>query len=510
MGSGKTAGGPERDERYWWDALGNRVKSQQSGEVVATKIDYEMGSSQVRSSEPEPGTLNTGQPYTYASYDRAGSQTWFTRYSAKMEGGGLTGGDRIITATQLHVTRSYYDAENQLRASDGQACFSEGTVGSPPCTGPTQLNNNTAGAFEWYRYDALGRRVLVRTRRDHTCGWECSSEITRYVWDGDQILLEIQAPGGDVNVHELENASDRVVYTHGPGIDRPLDVIRSGFWSLPSHWGGPVLILPVANWRGTFIGGTDARGRQLPCRNVYDCDVPFPGTLYTTFYESNGETSRLNWFGSLIAQKQDANGLFYMRNRYYNPHTGTFTQEDPIGLAGGLNLYGYANGDPINFSDPFGLSADTLEAVLVTHRSTEVPTTTYGTLCVDSSVRDNVQQVYDLAVSKGIPVDFNNAYRDRVTGGTGGRPGAGGSSQHLAGFAFDINSSSLTAAQNAQFTRIAGMYGFTPVSGDPGHYQVTGGGAKRYGSHQAAIAEARRSYAAGECVDENVEAVRGR
>jgi hypothetical protein len=32
-----------------------------------------------------------------------------------------------------------------------------------------------------------------------------------------------------------------------------------------------------------------------------------------------------------------------------------FTQEDPIGLAGGLNLYGFAAGDPINSSDPFGL-----------------------------------------------------------------------------------------------------------------------------------------------------------
>ena len=33
-----------------------------------------------------------------------------------------------------------------------------------------------------------------------------------------------------------------------------------------------------------------------------------------------------------------------------------FVQEDPIGLAGGMDLYGFASGDPINFSDPFGLS----------------------------------------------------------------------------------------------------------------------------------------------------------
>jgi RHS repeat-associated protein len=59
--------------------------------------------------------------------------------------------------------------------------------------------------------------------------------------------------------------------------------------------------------------------------------------------------------GSLLVDKADASGQLYRRNRYYDPAAGRFTQEDPIGLAGGLNLYGFANGDPVNFSDPFGL-----------------------------------------------------------------------------------------------------------------------------------------------------------
>ena len=37
---------------------------------------------------------------------------------------------------------------------------------------------------------------------------------------------------------------------------------------------------------------------------------------------------------------------------------GQFTQQDPIGIAGGANVYGFASGDPINFADPFGLCTD--------------------------------------------------------------------------------------------------------------------------------------------------------
>jgi RHS repeat-associated protein len=50
-----------------------------------------------------------------------------------------------------------------------------------------------------------------------------------------------------------------------------------------------------------------------------------------------------------------AGGLVYMRNRWYDPNTGRFTQQDPIGYAGGSNLYGYTGGDPVSFSDPYGL-----------------------------------------------------------------------------------------------------------------------------------------------------------
>ncbi|HEX6910739.1 MAG TPA: RHS repeat-associated core domain-containing protein [Longimicrobium sp.] len=70
-------------------------------------------------------------------------------------------------------------------------------------------------------------------------------------------------------------------------------------------------------------------------------------------------SGRGDWFGGLLNEQKDASGLMYRRNRYYDPQTGRFTQEDPIGIAGGLNVYGYAAGDPVSYSDPYGLFADT-------------------------------------------------------------------------------------------------------------------------------------------------------
>ena len=47
-------------------------------------------------------------------------------------------------------------------------------------------------------------------------------------------------------------------------------------------------------------------------------------------------------------------GLHYNRHRYYDPEVGRFISKDPIGFAGGLNVYQYA-ANPIEWIDPWGL-----------------------------------------------------------------------------------------------------------------------------------------------------------
>ena len=94
-----------------------------------------------------------------------------------------------------------------------------------------------------YRYDALGRRVLVRTRQEFACTTNCFRQLRRAIWDGDQLLYEIAAPGASgtlPSVMERDTGlgpnfkngfypTGRVEYVHGAELDAPLAMYRAEY-----------------------------------------------------------------------------------------------------------------------------------------------------------------------------------------------------------------------------------------------------------------------------------------
>src|SRR6185503_16056148 len=259
-------------------------------------------------------------------------------------------------------TGSYYDGLGQLVQFERHT----GEIGQASVPGDAQ------GVSEHYRYDALGRRVLVHTvRAGHCTVAGCEPVVTRVVWDGEQMLYELRSRGSDsATFAQVENDADggtgqffttyaygQVGYTYAPngGLDQPLVVIRRN-GSTTSD-----VLFPHLNWRGLYETATDASGNRIPTTGTGSHNIAWPGAAASAFLGATQRTDVPEWFGGVLTSQADASGLMYRRNRYYDPASGKFTTADPIGIGGGLNVYGFGGGDPINESDPTGLDPCTQE-----------------------------------------------------------------------------------------------------------------------------------------------------
>ncbi len=170
-----------------------------------------------------------------------------------------------------------------------------------------------------YQYDAFDRRILK----------DVDGVQQRYVYDGDQVLLQYD---------ETNTRTHRYVY--GTGIDELLLVETPDdfFWTLDDYLGS---IRHARNEDGSegFTREYDSFG-NITEETQFDAQNPVDVIFGYTGREFDEET-----------------GLQYNRARYYNPGTGRFISNDPSGFAGGdANLYRYVGNSPIIFVDPSGLS----------------------------------------------------------------------------------------------------------------------------------------------------------
>jgi RHS repeat-associated protein len=100
---------------------------------------------------------------------------------------------------------------------------------------------------------------------------------------------------------------------------------------------------------------SDGLGSTIALTNAY-------GTVKQQYaYDPYGNTEELmstsvNNPYTYTGREDDGTGLYYYRARYYSPVVGRFVSQDPIGLAGGSNVYAYVGNNPLSWSDPEGMA----------------------------------------------------------------------------------------------------------------------------------------------------------
>ena len=202
----------------------------------------------------------------------------------------------------------------------------------------------TQAVLGQYTYDAFGRRVRklaggvtsisLRDRQGRLVETQTTSTtpatVRTFVYLEDEIAgLVDQAP----------SAQPAFAWIHGDPLGTPLAVTNA-----PS--GSPAKVV----WRATYAPFGLATPNEDPDGDgqTFALDVRFPGQA------RDGES-----------------GLHDNFYRTYDPATGRYLSTDPIGQEGGVNLYPYAENNPLSLIDPMGLFS--LEESFVGRAAAAIP-----------------------------------------------------------------------------------------------------------------------------------------
>ncbi len=231
--------------------------------------------------------------------------------------------DKNSNRTQLQIgatatTYSYRPASNVMTNLNGSGVITDAVGNTTSLRGMTltydTLNHLQTVNGASYTYNALNQRTQK----------VAGGNTTSYVYG---LSGELLAEAANDGVTEY-------VYLHGA----PMAMVKQG----------NVYYLHT-DQLGTPRAMTDA-SKKVVWR--WDSD-PFGATAANEDPDNDGVKVTMNL--RFPGQYFDAeSGLHFNWNRYYDPATGRYVTSDPIGLAGGLNTFGYAKSNPIKYFDSRG------------------------------------------------------------------------------------------------------------------------------------------------------------
>ncbi|HFS4642529.1 TPA: RHS repeat-associated core domain-containing protein [Escherichia coli] len=270
----------------------------------------------------------------------------------------------------------------------------------------TRIQHGEPQVESRYLYDPLGRRTgkrVWRRERDLT-GWMSLSrkpEVTWYGWDGDRLttvqtdttriqtvyqpgsfapLIRIETDNGEREKAQCRSLAEKLQQEgseDGHGVVFPAELV-----GLLDRLEGEIRANCVSSESRQWLAQCGLTVERLAAQiepvylperkiHLYHCDhrgLPLAlisedgNTAWSAEYDEWGNQlneenpHHLHQPYRLPGQQYDKeSGLYYNRNRYYDPLQGRYITQDPIGLEGGWSLYAYPL-NPVNGIDPLGLS----------------------------------------------------------------------------------------------------------------------------------------------------------